>query len=107
MESLLRQAKQVCPFLKRSSTASLRMLAASSSAANPRVSSLHTAATRCPVVGKALALQESKRGYVAVSDKAAMNPSHPEFAEGLSLDEAHRAAGVTDMSKGRFIVFCC
>jgi 5-aminolevulinate synthase len=102
MESLLRQGKQVCPFLKRSSPASLRMLATSFSTSNRgyRVSGLQTAATHCPVIGKALAVQQSKRAYVTKSDKAAMTPSHPGFAESVSLEEAHRAAGVTDLSKG-------
>lgn len=29
-----------------------------------------------------------------------MSPSHPGLAESVSLEEAHRAAGVTDFSKG-------
>lgn len=102
MESLLKQGKQVCPFLKRSSPASLRMLARSFStnARGYRVSGLTTAATHCPVIGKALAVQQSKRDYVTKSNKVSMTPSHPGFAESVSLEEAHRAVGVTDFSKG-------
>ena len=102
MEALLRQGKQVCPFLKRSSPASLRMLATSSSQTNRgyRVSALQTAAARCPVIGKALAVQQSKRDYVTKTEKVAMTSSLPAFAEGASLEEAHRAAGVSDLSKG-------
>jgi 5-aminolevulinate synthase len=101
MESLLKQGKQVCPFLKRSTPASLRMLATSfSTKRGYRVSGLTTAATHCPVIGKALAVQQSKRNYVTKSDKVSMTPSHPGFAESASLEEAHRAAGVTDFSKG-------
>lgn len=106
MESLLRQGKQVCPFLKRSSPASLRMLATSfqTTSRGYRVSGLQTAARQCPVIGKALAVQQHKRDYVTKSAKVAMSPSHPGLAEGVSLEEAHRAAGVTDLSKGTFLI---
>ena len=102
MESLLKQGKQVCPFLKRSSPASLRMLATSFSTTTHgyRVSGLTTAATHCPVIGKALAVQQSKRNYVTKSDQASMIPSHPGFAESVSLGEVHHATGVSDLSKG-------
>src|SRR5271155_2900977 len=104
MESLLRQGKQVCPFLKRSSPASLKMLATSfqTTSRGYRVSGLQTAARQCPVIGKALAVQQQKRDYVTNSAKVAMNPSHPGLAESVSLEEAHRAAGVTDLSTGTF-----
>jgi hypothetical protein len=102
MESLLRQGKQVCPFLKRSSPTTLRMLATSYSTSSRgyRVSGLQKAATHCPVIGKALAVQQSKRNYVAKSEKVTMTPSHPGLAESVSLEEVHRAAGVTDLTKG-------
>ena len=98
MEALLRQGKQVCPFLNRSTPTTLKFLASSFSTAahGRRVSALQTAATHCPVMGKALA----KRGYVAATKKVDMSPSHPAMADPLSLEEAHRAAGVTDLSKG-------
>src|SRR5438105_3417083 len=78
MESLLRQGKQVCPFLKRSSPAALKVLATSvkTTSRGYRVSALQTAATHCPVVGKALAFQQSKRNYVSKTAKAAMAPTH-------------------------------
>jgi len=89
MEALLRQGKQVCPFLNRSSPTTLKFLASSFST---------TAHGRRPVMGKALA----KRGYVSTTDPARMHPSDPANAEGLSLEEAHRAAGVNDLSKGKY-----
>lgn len=104
MESLLKQGKQVCPFLKRSSPATLRMLATSNSSARGyRVSALTSAATQCPVIGKALAVQLRKRDYVTKSKNVSMTPTHPGFAESVSLEEVHRAAGVTDLSKGDFL----
>ena len=102
MESLLRQGKQVCPFLKRSSPASLKMLASSYSTTSygNRTSALTTAATHCPVIGKALLLQHAKRSYVTKTDKAAMTSSHPGLAESVSFEETHRAVGVSDLTKG-------
>ena len=99
MESLLRQGKQVCPFLKRSSPASLRMLATSfqTTSHGYRVSALQTAARQCPVIGKALIVQQQKRDYITKSATVAVG-------EESSLEEAHRAAGVTDLSKGNFSV---
>jgi 5-aminolevulinate synthase len=64
------------------------------------VSALQTAATHCPVIGKALALQQSKRNYVTKTPKVAMAPTHPGLAESASLAETHRAAGVSDLSQG-------
>jgi 5-aminolevulinate synthase len=106
MESLLRQGKQVCPFLKRSSPACLKMLATSfhTTSRGYRVSGLQTAARQCPVIGKALDVQQQKRDYVTKSANVAMSPSHPGLAESISLEEAHRAAGVTDLSKGTFLL---
>jgi len=103
MESLLKQGKQVCPFLKRSSPASLRMLATSYSTSSRgyHVSALQIAATHCPVIGKALAIQQRKRDYVTKTEKVSITPSHPGFAESASLEEAHLAAGVTDLTKGK------
>jgi hypothetical protein len=65
-----------------------------------RVSALQTAASHCPVVGKALAVQQSKRDYVTKTEKVAMTSSHPVYAESATLEETHRAVGVTDLSKG-------
>lgn len=102
MESLLRQGKQVCPFLKRSSPSSLRVLATNvqTTSHGYRVSALQTAATHCPVIGKALAVQLGKRHYVTKTPKVSMAPTHPGLAESASLEETHRAAGVTDLSQG-------
>ncbi|KAM3536578.1 hypothetical protein MY4038_000033 [Beauveria bassiana] len=65
MDSVLRQSKAMCPFLKAASPATLRAM---STTARPRPSSpcggtmskLQVYAHRCPVMGKALAVQSSK-----------------------------------------------
>lgn len=69
-----------------------------------RVSGLQTAATQCPVIGKALAIQQSKREYVTKTSKVAMKTTTPKFAESATLEETHRAAGVTDLSQGITLV---
>ena len=78
------------------------MLATSVSTTNRgyRVSGLQSAAAHCPVIGKALAFQQRKRDYVSKSDNVSMTPTHPGLAESVSLQEAHRAAGVTDLTQG-------
>jgi len=69
MDSVLRQSKAMCPFLKSASPATLRAM---STAARPHaspcggtMSKLQVYAHRCPVMGKALAVQSSKYGSVA------------------------------------------
>ncbi len=69
MDSVLRQSKAMCPFLKTASPATLRAM---SSVARPHaspcggtMSKLQTYAHRCPVMGKALAVQSSKYGAVS------------------------------------------
>jgi 5-aminolevulinate synthase len=103
MEALLRQSRGVCPFLKKTSPATLRVLSATpaSSAANyataagagaaapagvlngavpppqhqqhlaspggSRMSNLQVLARRCPVMGKALAVQSARHRLAGVA----------------------------------------
>ncbi|PHH66122.1 hypothetical protein CDD81_185 [Ophiocordyceps australis] len=75
MDSILRQSKGVCPFLKKASPATLRAM---STAVRPRaspcggtMSRLQHIAHRCPVMGKALAVQSARmRGVRAFSGNA-------------------------------------
>lgn len=66
MDSVLRQSKAMCPFLKKASPATLRALSTvtrpHSSPAGGTVSKLQLLGQRCPVMGKALAVQSAKRG---------------------------------------------
>jgi 5-aminolevulinate synthase len=101
MESLLRQANQVCPFLARTSPSTLKLLAASvSTSRGYKMSGLQAAASQCPVLGRALQVQTQKREYVSSSKPREMCPSGSSWAESVSLEEAHRAAGVSDLSQG-------
>lgn len=70
MDSVLRQSKALCPFLKQASPATLRAL---STTARPQASSpcggtmsrLQLLGHRCPVMGKAMAVQSAKQGVAA------------------------------------------
>ncbi|EHK96230.1 PLP-dependent transferase [Glarea lozoyensis ATCC 20868] len=77
MDAALRQSKALCPFLKKTSPATLRSLSTSSPArqASPgggSMSNLQTIARRCPVMGKALAVQTAKTANVGLGGVAAI-----------------------------------
>ena len=69
MEALLHQSKGVCPFLKKTSPATLRNLSTSTrqSPGGGTLTNLQFIARRCPVMNKALAVQSarisSRRNY--------------------------------------------
>lgn len=72
MDAVLRQSKAMCPFLKKASPATLRALSTStrpapqpSSPCGGTISKLQLLGQRCPVMGKALAVQSAKFGGVA------------------------------------------
>ncbi len=67
MEALLRQSKAMCPFLNKTSTATLRSLSTSASVKQTApgggaMSNLQLIARRCPVMGKALTLSSARVG---------------------------------------------
>lgn len=66
MDSVLRQSKAVCPFMKKATASSLRaMTTAARPAASPcggAISKLQVLAHRCPVMGKAMAVQSARTG---------------------------------------------
>lgn len=66
MDSIIRQSKAMCPFLKSASPATLRALSTSArpkaSPCGGTMSNLQLLAHRCPVMGKAMAVQSSKYG---------------------------------------------
>ena len=69
MEALLHQSKGVCPFLKKTSPATLRSLSTTTrqSPGGGTITNLQFIARRCPVMNKALAVQSarinSRRSY--------------------------------------------
>ena len=64
MEALLSQSRSLCPFLQRTSPATLRSLStATPTIASPgggTISNLQVIARRCPVMSKALAVQSAR-----------------------------------------------
>lgn len=72
MEALLRQSRSMCPFLGKTSPATLRSLSTSTNVhqAAPgggMMSNLQIVARRCPIMGKALAVQSSRTGDAALA----------------------------------------
>ncbi|KFH48857.1 5-aminolevulinate synthase-like protein [Hapsidospora chrysogenum ATCC 11550] len=69
MDTIIRQSKAMCPFLKSASPATLRALSTSArpkpSPCGGAMSKLQLLAHRCPVMGKAMAVQSSKYGAAA------------------------------------------
>ncbi|BFZ59320.1 mitochondrial 5-aminolevulinate synthase [Saitoella coloradoensis] len=90
MESLLKQGRSLCPFLKRSSPTTLRML--STRTTSTGISALAVAGKRCPVIGKTM--RRVARTYVA--------PTTTRKAKMATVETVHINAGVgvVDLSKG-------
>ncbi|PKS11911.1 hypothetical protein jhhlp_001206 [Lomentospora prolificans] len=107
MDSVLRQSKAVCPFLKKSSPATLRALSTaarpqSSSPCGGTMSKLQLYANRCPIMGKAIAIRSAhysptdmaKRSAVAglrafnSASKAGRAGIHTSRPEGARLEDS-------------------
>ncbi|KAI5863114.1 tetrapyrrole biosynthesis, 5-aminolevulinic acid synthase [Durotheca rogersii] len=76
MDAVLRQSKAMCPFLKKASPATLRALSTSTrphvSPCGGTISKLQLLGQRCPVMGKALAIQSARVGRTSVTCPAAV-----------------------------------
>ncbi|KND94920.1 5-aminolevulinate synthase, mitochondrial [Tolypocladium ophioglossoides CBS 100239] len=74
MDSVLRQSKAMCPFLKAASPATLRAMSTSArpkaSPCGGTMSKLQLFAHRCPVMGQALAVQSARNGVAAAGLRA-------------------------------------
>ncbi|EWC47775.1 mitochondrial 5-aminolevulinate synthase [Drechslerella stenobrocha 248] len=129
METLLRQSRAVCPFLKKTSASTLRALSTSSSShasgiAGGKMSNLQILARRCPIMGKAMAVQSARNGLNSVSSRiggvsaggvksvtqgrsyvvptraANLQNSRKMEAMASSFEDVHMKAGVFDTTKG-------
>ena len=85
MDSVLRQSKAMCPFMMKATAAGLRAMstAAPAAAVSPcggTMSKLQVLARRCPVMGKAMAIQSGRVGhapaFASVAAKASMSTFH-------------------------------
>ncbi|KAI0976284.1 pyridoxal phosphate-dependent transferase [Xylaria arbuscula] len=83
MDAVLRQSKAMCPFLKKTTPATLRALSTSTrpqaSQCGGTISKLQLLGQRCPVMGKALAVQSAR-----VTGKASTPMACPGAARALS-----------------------
>ncbi|KAF2114789.1 delta-aminolevulinic acid synthase [Lophiotrema nucula] len=104
MEALLRQSRSMCPFLSKTSPATLRSL--STTAAGHHVSpgagsmsNLQVLARRCPIMGKALAVQSARSGNSALAGafggvkayhtrvtRARLHTSSPKEAQAVEIE---------------------
>jgi 5-aminolevulinate synthase len=114
MDSVLRQSKAVCPFMKKATAAGLRaMSTATPTTVSPcggAMSKLQVLARRCPVMGKAMAVQTSRLGHHAaglptVAAKAGMATfsGHGKVGKAkIHTSHAHEAQAVdTPLFNGR------
>ncbi|KAF2755968.1 5-aminolevulinate synthase mitochondrial precursor [Pseudovirgaria hyperparasitica] len=102
MESLLRQSRAMCPFLKKTSPATLRSLSTSTahnaSPGGGSMSNLQLLGRRCPIMGKALAVQSAKntnallagtyggmRAYHSKVGRAKLHTSSPKEAQAVDI----------------------
>lgn len=100
METLLRQSRTMCPFLKKTSPATLRSMSKSTQLHHPSpgggaMSNLQVIARRCPVMGKALSVQAGRniassalagafcgvRAYHSRAGRAKLHTTAPKQAE--------------------------
>jgi 5-aminolevulinate synthase len=83
MDSVLRQSQAMCPFMRKATVATLRAMSTSARPSGSRgggtMSKLQVLAGRCPVMGKAMAIQSAR-----TPGRAAM-----PFAAGLSTLSGH------------------
>jgi 5-aminolevulinate synthase len=108
MDAVLRQSKAMCPFLKKTSPATLRALSTSARHASPcggSMSNLQTIARRCPVMGKALAVQSAKSGKMGLGGVAAIGAMRTFAGKTgrarLHTSRAHEARPMEDTIFGR------
>ncbi|KAF2680676.1 5-aminolevulinate synthase-like protein [Lentithecium fluviatile CBS 122367] len=105
MEALLRQSRSMCPFLSKTSPATLRSLSTTAaghdvSPGAGSMSSLQVLARRCPVMGKALTLQSARTGNTALAgafggvrayhtrvNRAKLHTSTPKEAQTVDLEK--------------------
>ncbi|KAL2201303.1 pyridoxal phosphate-dependent transferase [Corynascus similis CBS 632.67] len=108
MDSVLRQSKAVCPFMKKATAAGLRaMSTATPTTVSPgggAMSKLQVLARRCPVMGKAMAVQSARIGHApgfpTVAAKAGMStfPGHVKTSKAKLHTSRSQEAQAVDTS---------
>ncbi|KAK4569818.1 5-aminolevulinate synthase, mitochondrial [Recurvomyces mirabilis] len=110
MEALLRQSRTMCPFLKKTSPATLRSLSNSANVQQAAavgggaMSNLQIIARRCPVMGKALSVQSGRniassamagafirtRAYHTKPPRAKLHTTAPKEAQAVDVHSLRR-----------------
>ncbi|EME43100.1 hypothetical protein DOTSEDRAFT_72469 [Dothistroma septosporum NZE10] len=108
MEVLLRQSRAMCPFLNKTSPATLRSMSTSTTMQHPApgggaMSNLQMIARRCPVMGKALTVQSARSGNAALAGafggsrayhakvpRANLHTSRPNEAQAVDVRHVRR-----------------
>ena len=100
MDAVLRQSRAVCPFLKSASPATLRALSTSArpkaSPGGGAMSKLQVLAHRCPVMGKAMAVQSSPSRHGAAASIRAMSSAPPKTAKARIHTSRNQEARAVD-----------
>ncbi|PNS15585.1 5-aminolevulinate synthase, mitochondrial [Sphaceloma murrayae] len=113
MEALLRQSRSMCPFLSKTSPATLRSLSTStsiqqSSPGGSMMSNLQIVARRCPVMGKALSVQSARSTNSILSGAYGGSRAYSARVPraGLHTTQRHEARAVeTERRKSEFVPF--
>lgn len=111
MESILRQSRSMCPFLSKTSPATLRSLSTTAtehhvSPGAGSMSNLQVLAKRCPIMGKALAVQSARTGNSALAgafggarayhtrvSRARLHTSTPKEAQAVDIESLRSKQG--------------
>ena len=111
MEALLRQSRSMCPFLSKTSPATLRSLSTTAtghhvSPGAGSMSNLQVLARRCPIMGKALAVQSARNGINALGGafggvrayhtrvtRAKLHTSTPKEAQAVEIENLRAKQG--------------
>ncbi|KAI1881483.1 hypothetical protein JX265_000309 [Neoarthrinium moseri] len=113
MDTVLRQSKAMCPFLKKASPATLRALSTSTrpqaSQCGGTISKLQLLGQRCPIMGKALAVQSARTGVcgaaTAVSGLRAFSGHHKAGKAKIHTSRPNEARAVDGVLNHREVQF--
>lgn len=98
MEAVLAHSQRVCPFLKKTSPATLRTLSTSvahnAAVAGGKMSNLQVLGRRCPVMGKALAVQSSRMANMSMNAAGGIRSYHSKINRNMHTSAEKKARAV-------------
>ena len=121
MEAILSKSLKQCPFLKKTSPATLRSLSTTAaghdvSPGAGSMSNLQILGRRCPIMGKALAVQSARSGnsalagayggvraYHSRAGRAKLHTSTPKEAQAIALENSRAKQGMTPHPRPRVV----